>query len=280
LLIVVLARLRSLGKAIVALSESQPDPKFLVRQGEELKQSIRGELKGLEEQISGFDIIFSEIQNRLNILRPDRPAAAPTAAVSRQAPGPSDRAVPAPPAPALTASLSDQDVAETPGRPEHDDLPTSPTSDRGPVANDAPSPAAVVDRSEIRLQELVREYRELIAEPRKNEINRWCDEAGGWACEVGDDGTLRPLTREAGGLLVLIALEDRIGVVVPGGRLVVDFPTDFANAIAMRRVTRHAFELVNDGTGILRLTEAAEVERVGDKWQLVRPGTLAGLKSE
>jgi hypothetical protein len=141
----------------------------------------------------------------------------------------------------------------------------------------APSPIAT---SLGRLQELAVDYRELIAEPRKNEINRWADEAGGWACELVDDGTLRPLARDAGGLLVLITQDDLVGIVLPGGRLVVDFATDYANVISMRRITRDSFELVNDGSGVLRIVEPAFAKRVGDKWQVARLGKLAGFKSD
>ena len=97
---------------------------------------------------------------------------------------------------------------------------------------------------------------------------------------TGEDGALQPLAREAGGLLVLVPHDDAMGVLLPGGRLVVDFPTNFANAMSMRRVTRQSFELLSDGSGVLRLVEPAWAERVGEKWQLVSPGKLAGLKSD
>lgn len=285
LLMVVLAQLRSLGKAVEALTAAQAESASLIRKQEAAHQAVRGELKRIEDQIGGFDIVFSDIQARLSILKPNKVAApGPAPGTAREPSNASARAVPASGTSDAPLSGPDRDAvaapAPTPALQGQVEARASPDLDRGAGMSAAAAPSVADDSGPVRLEELLGEYRELIAEPRKNEINRWCDDVGGLACEVGEDGTLRPLSREAGGLLVLITQDDRVGVVVPGGRLVVDFATDFANVIAMRRVTRHAFELINDGTGLLRLGEAAVAQREGDKWQLVRPGTLAGLKSE
>ncbi|MDE0924820.1 MAG: hypothetical protein OSA96_17725, partial [Aurantimonas coralicida] len=77
--------------------------------------------------------------------------------------------------------------------------------------------------------EVLDEYRKLIAQPRKAEINRWTDDHDGESCEATEDGAFRPLDREAGGLLVLLPLGDDRAMVLPAGRMVVDFATNFAN---------------------------------------------------
>jgi len=275
LLIVVLLQIRSVSKAVRELYLAQPAAR--ANREEPLHQALAGELKDIADQIGKFDIVFSDIQAQLDAVRQAKPAA--------PAPEPEAREVRSTTEPVSSPTPAPQ----RPAREEHAAAATSPRPaiHESVVAADPPVDATAstrggldVDAGLERLKPLVTEYRELIAEPRKNEINRWSDERGGWSCEFREDGTLRPVTREAGGLLVLIARDDDVGIIVPGGRLVVDFPTDFATTIALRRVTREAFELVNDGTGMLRLMEAAVATRVGDTWQLVRAGKLAGLKSE
>lgn len=124
------------------------------------------------------------------------------------------------------------------------------------------------------------EYRALIAQPRKTDINRWFDDRGGEGCEATEDGGFQPLGRDSGGLLVLLPLSDDTAIVLPGGRMIVDFPTDYANAISLRSVTRQSFDLVEDGTGVLRLLEPARAELRGGTWRLTRSGRLAGLKPD
>jgi hypothetical protein len=269
LLVVVVLQVRSLANAVRELASAPSAPRG--RKEEPLHQVFARELKDIADQIGKFDIVFSDIQAQLDAVRQARLATpAPAPPQARPAPQPVSSPAPVPQRP-----MWEEEAAPAPSpRPAVDDKVVSTAAAAGARGPERAGPDLES------LQPLIKEYRALIAEPRKNEINRWSDEAGGWACELQEDGTARPLAREAGGLLVLIAGNDDIGIIVPGGRLVVDFPTDFANTIAMRRVTRDAFELINDGTGVLRLTEAAVARRAGDRWQLVRAGKLAGLKSE
>ncbi|QCB42576.1 hypothetical protein E5673_10330 [Sphingomonas sp. PAMC26645] len=142
-----------------------------------------------------------------------------------------------------------------------------------PASEPPPSQAATSERE----VEVLDEYRKLIAQPRKAEINRWTDDHDGESCEATDDGTFRPLDREAGGLLVLLPLGRDRAMVLPAGRMVVDFATNFANALSLRSVTRQTFELVEDGSGVLRLVEPAYAERLEGVWRLSSPGRLSGL---
>jgi hypothetical protein len=273
LLIVVLLQIRSLANAVGELASARSTP----RGGREdpLHQVFASELKDIADQIGRFDIVFSEVQAQLNAARQAKPAAPAPAA--QEAPALAQQVSSPAPVPQRSAWGEEAAPAPSPRPPLVDsDVSSAPAAGGGASAGGEPHLDAALEA----LQPLVSEYRALIAEPRKNEINRWSDQAGGWACEIQEDGSVRPLAREAGGLLVLIGGSDDVGIIVPGGRLVVDFPTDFANTIAMRRVTREAFELINDGTGVLRITEAAVAKRSGDRWQLVQAGKLAGLKSE
>lgn len=131
-----------------------------------------------------------------------------------------------------------------------------------------------------RAKDILEKYRKLIAQPRKAEINRWADELGGQSCEVTEDDGFQLLDRDSGALLVLLELDEQTAIVVPGGRLVVDFATNFSNAISMRSVTRQTFELVNDGSGILRVLEPAFVKRKNDAWVLLREGRISGLNAD
>ncbi|WP_380784843.1 hypothetical protein [Sphingomonas sp. R86521] len=128
--------------------------------------------------------------------------------------------------------------------------------------------------------EMLDEYRALIAQPRKTDIKRWIDERGGEVCEATEDGGFQPLGRDSSGLLVLLRTSEHTAVVLPGSRMIVDFPTDYANAISLRSVTRQSFDLVEDGSGVLRLLEPARAELRGGTWRLTQPGRLAGLKPD
>ncbi|MEO7692222.1 MAG: hypothetical protein ABIS51_23255 [Sphingomonas sp.] len=156
---------------------------------------------------------------------------------------------------------------------QRDSIP-APRADVFPVSNVSPR------LSGDHRDKLLEEYRELIAQPRKADINRWIDERGGESVEAAEDGAFQPLGRDSGGLLVLLPLDDQRALVLPGGRLVVDFATSFANVISMRSVTRQAFDLTNDGSGVLQLVEPAFAERRDGVWRLARPGRLAGLKPD
>jgi hypothetical protein len=89
----------------------------------------------------------------------------------------------------------------------------------------------------------------------------------------------RPACPRCGGLLVAFAVSDGTGLLVPGGRMAVEFATSFASPISMRSVTRDCFELTADGTGVLRLLEPARVTARYENWELVSPGRLAGFTS-
>ena len=129
------------------------------------------------------------------------------------------------------------------------------------------------------VQDLVEGYRRLIAQPRKAEIKRWFDERGGEFCDVAEDGSFQT-GRESNGLLALVPVQEGCAVVLPGGRLVVDFATSFANPLSLRSVTRQTFDLLPDGSGVLRLMEPAYAQRRDGVWRLVRAGRLAGLTGD
>ena len=59
--------------------------------------------------------------------------------------------------------------------------------------------------------------------------------------------------------------------------MVVDFATSYATTLSLRPVTKHAFELISDGAGVLRLVEPAAAAFTDNVWQLTRPGAIAGL---
>lgn len=138
-----------------------------------------------------------------------------------------------------------------------------------------PTPAQATSSKHV--VEVLDEYRRLIAQPRKAEINRWTDDHEGESCEATEDGAFKPLDREAGGLLVLLPQGRDRAMVLPAGRMVVDFATNFANALSLRSVTRQTFELVEDGSGVLSLVEPAYAERREGVWRLTSPGRLSGL---
>jgi len=130
------------------------------------------------------------------------------------------------------------------------------------------------------LQEIVQSYRDLIAQPVKNEINRWIAQAGGLSCEVVDDDRFHLPGGDSKGLLALMPLAGQSAIILPAGRLVVDFTSNFANVIAMRAVTRHAFDLIGGGGGKMQLIEPAHATFIGDEWRLDRPGKIGGFSSD
>lgn len=65
---------------------------------------------------------------------------------------------------------------------------------------------------------LLEEYRKLIAQPKKADIDRWMDDHAGEGCEATEEGVFRLLGRDPGGLLVLVPLRDGTALVLPSGR--------------------------------------------------------------
>lgn len=226
-------------------------------------------LVNLLEQVRRVDVAVEVLRTQIgrmaNTPASDRPAPA-----AKPAPVVADVR----PSSAAERGTSGHDLAAVPDRPQHRD--SAPTV--RPVAFPDAVPPPQVGGSQS--DKLLDEYRALIAQPRKADINRWIDERSGESIEATDDGSFQPLGRDSGGLLVLLAVDDQSALILPGGRLVVDFATSFANAISMRSVTRQAFELTNDGSGVLRLVEPALAERRDGIWRLARPGRLAGLKPD
>lgn len=256
LLILLLVQLRSLRAGVARMVERSSKSTSSSRSGDAGYEAVLSGLKEIEEQIGKFDIVFSDVQRQLAGLR-QPPAAAP-------APGP--------------ATARNTGASPPAFQPRAADPAPLPQTAATPPQPSSGVSAPYEDRSD--LEQLAAEYRELIAQPRKTEINRWTEESGGWPCEIGEDGSIQPLGRDGGGLLVLLTRDDRRGIIVPGGRMVVDFPTSFSDVISMRRITRQSFELVDDGTGVLRLAEPAYAERDGGKWQIIQPGKLTGFKSD
>lgn len=138
-------------------------------------------------------------------------------------------------------------------------------------------PVAPVADPDITTSDLLSEYRSLIAQPRKADINRWIEDHRGESCEALEDGAFRTLDRDAGGLLTLLPLNDEAAMILPAGRLVVDFATNFASSLSLRSVTRQTFEFAEDGSGVLRLIEPAFAARREGVWRLTKSGKLSGL---
>lgn len=173
---------------------------------------------------------------------------------------------PAPPAPPRQSTA----LPLTPPLPTPQPFAFAPPAPTPPAEPPPPDPgqrsAAVLAR-----------YRELLPQPQRAEINRWADELGGVSVEVGDDGHFRRLPREAGGLLVAVPIDDATAIVVPGGRLVVDFSTSYTSTLALRPLIKETFGLVTDGGGVMRLVEPALAVFDGDGWRLTKPGCISGL---
>lgn len=262
---------------------------------EPLLHNIGNAVVQLHEQIASFDVVFSDMQEQLSQIgdglqdiRAGRSHSSATAAAPPASPAlQSSHAIESASAAAFIRSSAEPDgIAEVlPSEvdsayapPPEPPPPPVPAFGSEPYPTEPTQPAErapVTDSS----SSLINEYRQLIAEPRKNEINRWVDERGGMSCMVSEDGTIFPLTRDAGGLLVVLRTSDGTDLLVPGGRMAVEFATSFASPISMRSVTRDCFELIGDGTGILRLLEPARIRSLGEGWSLVSPGQLSGFTS-
>ncbi|MFK3889752.1 hypothetical protein [Sphingomonas sp. NPDC079357] len=175
-----------------------------------------------------------------------------------------------------------------PPRQETSERVASPPSVAPPPRQAAPAstppplpPEPRPDDEEVTIDadELIENYRTLIAQPRKTEINRWIETAGGQGCELDEDGSFQTVARDDAPLLILVPLTDRLAVVVPSARLVLDFATSFADSLALRPALRQSFELDADGSGMLRLIEPAIAVRTERTWRIKMPGRLAGLAS-
>lgn len=125
--------------------------------------------------------------------------------------------------------------------------------------------------------DLIEQYRELIAKPRKNEITRWFDGLEAIPCEATDDNVFQTVDRGDGARLMLVQLTERFGLVLPSALMVVDFATSFSDVLSARSATRQTFALDTDGSGTLRLVEPAMAVLMDGNWKLKAPGRLAGL---
>lgn len=229
----------------------------------------------MSDHFNSFDTVFTDMQRQLAVIRgavadpsPDRRSAATSnAAVAEFSHDEEARPEDLPPTrfdpPVQPFNLA-RDSAASQLSPEPP----------GPEMTDRPVALAGGD-----LGRLVEQYRLLLAEPRKNEINRWLDDNGGIRCEAADDGEIVLLGRDGSGLLTLLPMGEGGAIVVPSGRLIADFATSFASSLALRPITRELFTLVSDGSGRLRLIEPAVVTSIQDRWKLVHAGTLSGLTS-
>jgi hypothetical protein len=239
----------------VALLQAMVARRALAKDVERSIDHIGGELTEIRHKLDALHmVVFNDKASRTRATPPPPPRLAP--APPPPPPEPSPEWVPPPPSP-----------------------PTAPVARAWQPSAVPVTPPASADNDSATAA-LTAAYRRLAAQPRKSEINRWTDEHNGLGCEVTEDGVFQLLGRDAGSLLVLLPVDDRNAIVVPGGRMVVDFATSFANAISMRAITRNSFALVNDGTGILQLIEPALAERLDGSWRLVRPGKLSGLTSD
>lgn len=285
LLIIAIVQLNALRSA---LSEIDRRLRQLQRPAEDngnidrnasLLQALLDQMRRLDEAVAALHPRFSS---------PTPASAAPSPAPSRPPPRPepAERAVAAP-EPTVEVGgdrerHKDRVVEPFPEERASDGVtPPAPAWEQvaKPWVAHASEPTPAQAATSERGTEVLDEYRKLIAQPRKAEINRWTDDHEGESCEAMEDGAFRPLDREAGGLLVLLPLGRDRAMVLPAGRMVVDFVTNFANSLSLRSVTRQTFELVEDGSGVLRLVEPAYAERREGVWRLTSPGRLSGLNA-
>lgn len=293
LTVLVLGLRRQLAELSVAgrarASREISDQRDSVESLEPLLHNIGNAVVQSHGQIASFDVVFSDMQEQLSQISDElkdlrggrgqsaASVATPPSSLVAQSSHATELVSAAPaigstsePEGIIGARQSMENAAELPPA-----APLAPAFEAEPLPVASAESAPATDST----PSLIDDYRQLIAEPRKNEINRWVDERGGMSCMVSEDGTIFPLAREAGGLLVVLRTTDGTELLVPGGRMAVEFATSFASPISMRSVTRDCFELSGDGTGILRLIEPAQIHSYGEGWSLVSPGRLSGFTS-
>ncbi len=259
------------------------------------QQGAGNDMAGLADQFEQVGIVFAELERQLSALaariRTMVPQAVPTAGPVQADAAPVQSSESAGHGDMLVRDVIPA-IAET-DRPVVDFFaPTAPTASTTPFSIDTAEPALAetlppptadtVSHPSQRdlLDDQLQAYRDLIAQPRKSDINRWIDQQGGLTCEVGDDNSFQMPAGDGKGLLALIPFDGTRAIVVPAGRLVVEFATNFANVIAMRSVTRQAFDLNGSGSGKLQLIEPAYATNFHGEWKLERAGRLGGFSAD
>lgn len=261
---------------ISAKADPQPAAAIGKRQG-----VSDAEMIALADQIDLLGATFAEMQRQLSGLTARMRAMAPPDGRS----GDSVRAAEGIPALPVGFALRD-DVAPTvtPAEEKAFSAPAVRTDEPPALAAPATTPSLAevfADAGKVdHLQDILLNYRDLIAQPVKSEINRWIAQAGGVTCEVAEDDGFYLPGGDAKGLLVLIPLAGESAIILPAGRLVVEFASHFANIIAMRAVTRHAFDLIAGDGGKMQLIEPAYATLIGNEWRLDRPGRIGGFASD
>lgn len=280
LLIVIMVQVSGLRAAIREFADQASKGQRATDRGGSLER-MNAMLANLLEQIRRVDegvsaIRRTERSDRSMRLAADDRMAAPADPIPVRPSSEQKAAAPMPPREGATAPMPSEPSRPTPLARERPETPSfAPVAPKAPAWRDALRPEVAPSRA----AEITDEYRKLIAQPRKADIKRWIDGQRGEPCEVLEDGSFQT-SRDGSGLLVKIELDDARALILPGGRLVVDFATNFANPLSLRSVTRQTFDLEPDGTGVLRIVEPAYAEYHGGAWRLASAGRLAGLTGD
>lgn len=280
LLIVIMVQVSGLRSAIREFAEQASKGQRANDRGGSLER-MNAMLTNILEQIRRVDESVSAIRrtdrsDRTRRVADDDRTITPADAAPVRAPVDRNASVQITPHELSTSRLQPETFQPSPlVRERLAPLQTAPAAHEVPVWRDALRSGVAPTRA----AEITDEYRKLIAQPRKADIKRWIDEQGGELCEVVDDGSFQT-SRDGTGLLVMITLDETRALILPGGRLVVDFATNFANPLSLRSVTRQTFDLEPDGTGVLRLVEPAQAEYRDGAWRLANAGRLAGLTGD
>jgi hypothetical protein len=280
LLIVIMVQVSGLRSAIREFADQASKGQRASDRGGSLER-MNAMLTNILEQIRRVDESVSAIRrterpDRTRRVADDDRTITPADAAPVRAPVDRTASVQIPPREPSTSRLQPETFQPAPlVRERLAPLQTAPAAHEVPGWRDALRSGVAPTRA----AEITDEYRKLIAQPRKADIKRWIDEQGGELCEVVDDGSFQT-SRDGTGLLVMITLDETRALILPGGRLVVDFATNFANPLSLRSVTRQTFDLEPDGTGVLRLVEPAQAEYRDGAWRLANAGRLAGLTGD